>query len=332
MGVLFSCAIPLYNARQTLERAARSVLDQELDDLELLLIDDGSTDGSGAVCEALAAADRRVRVLHRTKSGVAAARNAALDAARGEYLTFVDADDVLRPGALAAAAAALDGGGKDLVSYSFCWREGDRVIPAEYPPFSCDQAGFWQHFAGYYQSNQFFSLCNKVYRLALIRSAGLRFDESLRTGEDVAFNFAFFSLARSFAHLGGCRYESWIYPATLTRSATLDNLENSQRVLDQLAAFLQRCGHSELAAPIIEAQRPHDALSFYTLLLDSSKPYAPAQRREGLAKLFQSPVWYPALLRGVRELPGLYGTWLALAARLKSPALACLPLRLRGKM
>ena len=328
MAPLLSCAMPVYNARATLARAAESVLGQDFADLELLLVDDGSTDGSAALCDVFAQKDRRVRVLHRKNGGAAAARNTALDAAAGEYLTFADADDVLLPGACSALAAAL-GQKPDLASFGFCWRDGGKTTPAAYPPFACGKAGLWEHFPGYYRANQFFPLWNKAYRLALIRQAGLRFDQSLRTGEDVAFNFEYFLHAQSFVHLGGCRYEYWVYPSTLTHAATLDNLETSQRVLDQLAAFLRAAGQSRLAGPLIEAQRPHDAASFYTLLLDRTKPYTPAQRAAGLETLFQSPVWYPALLRGLGGVPGLYGAWLRLAARLKSPALACLPLRLR---
>ena len=76
--------------------------------------------------------------------------------------------------------------------------------------------------------------------------------------------------------------------------------------------------------------RAHDAASFYTLLLDHTKPYPLEKRRAALAALFQNEVWYPALLKGLAKTPGLYGSYLRLAARAKSPALACLPLRLRG--
>ena len=131
-------------------------------------------------------------------------------------------------------------------------------------------------------------------------------------------------------HLGESFYEYWVHPSTLTHAATLDNLVTSQRVLDQMEAFVTAAGHPELAAPLIESQRPHDALSFYTLLLDRTKSYPLAKRKAALAALFESDVWYPALLKGLESIPGLYGKYLRLAARRKSPALACLPLRLRG--
>lgn len=95
-----SVIIPTFNNADTLPRACRSVLDQRGVDLELIIVDDGSTDRSGVLADALARADRRVHVIHQPNRGLSAARNAGIDAARGAHLAFLDADDVFRPGAL----------------------------------------------------------------------------------------------------------------------------------------------------------------------------------------------------------------------------------------
>lgn len=88
-----SVIIPVYNAAATLPATVRAVLAQTYADLELLLINDGSTDGSGAVCDGFA--DPRVRVFHQENQGVSAARNLGLSQAGGEYITFLDADDIV---------------------------------------------------------------------------------------------------------------------------------------------------------------------------------------------------------------------------------------------
>ncbi len=90
-----SIIIPVYNVRQWLEETVKSVLNQTFRDFELILIDDGSTDGSGGVCDTFASADCRVRVIHQDNAGVSAARNAGLDAAKGEYIGWVDSDDII---------------------------------------------------------------------------------------------------------------------------------------------------------------------------------------------------------------------------------------------
>lgn len=90
-----SIIIPVYNVRQWLEETVNSVLNQTFRDFELILVDDGATDGSGKLCDRLALADNRVRVIHQENAGVSAARNAGLDAAKGEYIGWVDSDDII---------------------------------------------------------------------------------------------------------------------------------------------------------------------------------------------------------------------------------------------
>lgn len=91
---LVSVIIPVYNVQDFLRECLNSVVHQSYSNLEILLIDDGSTDASGEICDEYARSDARVRVIHKSNGGQASARNAALELARGEFLTFVDSDDV----------------------------------------------------------------------------------------------------------------------------------------------------------------------------------------------------------------------------------------------
>ena len=100
-----SVIIPCYRAAATLRRAVDSALTGAPADLEVLLVDDGSPDDTGALCDELAAADPRVRALHRENGGAGAARNTGLDAAHGDWVLFLDADDALLPGLWAALDA-----------------------------------------------------------------------------------------------------------------------------------------------------------------------------------------------------------------------------------
>lgn len=98
---LVSVVMPVYNVVDYVEAAVRSLLDQTMGDFELLIVDDGSTDGSAQACDRLAAQDARVRVFHRENHGAPAARNFAMDRARGTWLYFMDADDWVEPDMLA---------------------------------------------------------------------------------------------------------------------------------------------------------------------------------------------------------------------------------------
>jgi glycosyltransferase involved in cell wall biosynthesis len=98
--MMISVIVPVYNAEKYLARCIDSVLGQTLPELELILVDDGSKDGSGAMCDRYAARDSRVRVIHKANAGVSAARNDGLAAARGEFIAFCDNDDFYAPAML----------------------------------------------------------------------------------------------------------------------------------------------------------------------------------------------------------------------------------------
>lgn len=94
---LLSVIVPVYKVEEYLDECIRSIVSQTYENLELLLVDDGSPDRSGEICDAWAAKDSRVRVIHKENAGAGAARNAALDAAKGELIGFVDSDDYIAP-------------------------------------------------------------------------------------------------------------------------------------------------------------------------------------------------------------------------------------------
>ena len=92
---LISVVIPVYNIEEYLERCVNSICAQTYPNLEILLVDDGSTDGSGALCDALAEKDTRIRVFHKVNGGSSSARNVGVAQARGDYIGFVDSDDYI---------------------------------------------------------------------------------------------------------------------------------------------------------------------------------------------------------------------------------------------
>lgn len=94
---LISVIVPVYNVSAYLDRCMQSLVGQTYRNLEIILVDDGSTDNSGQLCDLWAEKDSRIRVIHRKNNGLSQARNTGLDAATGEYITFVDSDDILSP-------------------------------------------------------------------------------------------------------------------------------------------------------------------------------------------------------------------------------------------
>ena len=94
---LISVLVPLYNVAPYLSTCIDSIINQTYSNLEILLVDDGSTDESGSICDSYAAKDKRIRVIHKKNEGQAVARNLCIEKASGEYLLFVDSDDFITP-------------------------------------------------------------------------------------------------------------------------------------------------------------------------------------------------------------------------------------------
>ena len=103
-----SIVIPIYNKEAYVEVCLKSLLEQDFQDFELIAVDDGSTDGSGDLCDRMAAKDQRIRVIHQKNGGVTAARRRGVEEARGRYIMFVDADDMLLPHAMRVLHAVIE--------------------------------------------------------------------------------------------------------------------------------------------------------------------------------------------------------------------------------
>ena len=132
MDGLISVIIPVYNVAAYLPQCLDSVLNQDYEALEVIVIDDGSKDASGAICDAYAEKDSRVKVIHQKNAGAAAAKNAGLRMATGEYLTFVDSDDYLEPNVYGYMVDVLRSEQADAAQFAFrdVWRgrSEDRII------------------------------------------------------------------------------------------------------------------------------------------------------------------------------------------------------------
>ena len=111
---LLSIIVPVYKVENYLQKCIDSILAQTFTDFELILVEDGSPDGCPALCDAAAAKDARIRVLHQKNGGLSAARNAGLDVARGEWIGFVDSDDYIAPEMYETLYKAVQSTGADL--------------------------------------------------------------------------------------------------------------------------------------------------------------------------------------------------------------------------
>lgn len=191
-----SVIMPVYNAAAHLESAIRSVLDQTLKDLELILVDDGSTDGSAALCNAAAASDARVRAVHQPNGGICAARNKGLELAAGEYISFCDDDDAFLPDFLAAAYRTAREEKADLVRMDYRLFRSDadgHEFELRHPAGEAcrlDRENNPQGYGSFLRASGPLFVWNALYRREAL--GDLRFDTRCRRGvEDFVFNAAF---------------------------------------------------------------------------------------------------------------------------------------------
>lgn len=197
---IVSIIVPVYNAEKTIQRCVESILGQDFQDFELLLIDDGSQDASGALCDAFAQRDARVRVLHKENGGVSAARNLGLSQAQGVYLQFLDSDDWITADATTMLVRTAREYQCDLVISDFYRVVGDRVSHKgdiqEDTVLSREEyaAHMMERPADFYYG----VLWNKLYRREIVERHHLRMNPEISWCEDFMFNLEYIRYAERF--------------------------------------------------------------------------------------------------------------------------------------
>lgn len=182
-----SIIVPVYNSEPYLKRCVDSILEQTFKDYELILVDDGSPDRCGEICDEYAAADRRVMAIHKDNDGVSSARNAGLDAAEGEYVLFCDSDDYLNPGILEYAAGICESGA-DICMFGFARvnEEGVLYKSSISENFLCCADEIEENaYVELVEKNYITGVWAKLISRSLIN--GKRFNTSLCFGEDMVF-------------------------------------------------------------------------------------------------------------------------------------------------
>lgn len=234
---MVSIIIPVYNVQDYLARCVDSVLTQTYTDLEIILVDDGSIDISGDICDEYALHDARVRVIHKENGGLSDARNAGLDVARGNYVAFIDADDYVHPSFVELLLKTINETGAQIAVST--WQElkdGDKPRKVKTKRPRCTILTQEEAISSvFYQKKFNHSACSRIFETQLFNN--LRFPEGMLY-EDLAIIYPLLCKVEKVALINTPMYYymhrqgSIITTMSLRRTHVLDHIE---RIEDQVA-------------------------------------------------------------------------------------------------
>ncbi len=222
-----SVIIPVFRTEQYLEKCVRSVINQTYKNLEIILVDDGSDDSSGALCDSLAAQDSRILVIHKENGGLSSSRNAGIEKAAGDYISFADSDDFMEPDMIEYLLSAES----DIACCSHFIVNGGKKIPA--PGFdkktvmNADEA-VKELFKDEKLKNY---VWNKLFKREFFDD--VRFPEGMNF-EDIPTTYRLFMKAQSVTVLPGCKYNYVSRPSAISKTVSIPNL------FDRFNAHLMR--------------------------------------------------------------------------------------------
>ena len=198
---LVSIIVPIYNAAMDMVPCLESIKHQRYQNLEVLLVNDGSSDASLEICRMYARLDPRVIIIDKENTGVSGTRNAAIERARGKYLQFVDSDDQLDPNATRLLVEAAEETQADLVICNYCsvMPDGKTMVHGFMQPYTrMDKAQFARCLMEEPASFYYGVMWNKLYRREIIMAHDIRCDEEFTWSEDMLFNLSYIRYADSF--------------------------------------------------------------------------------------------------------------------------------------
>lgn len=264
---MISVIIPVYNTKQYLRSCLDSILSQTYSDLELLFIDDGSTDGSAELLDSFKERDDRIRVIHQENAGVSAARNRGLSEARGDYITFVDSDDTLEPDMYETLLGLVQEYGVDIAHCSYNRVEENRIKPVGNTGnrFLQNREEALECFlAGKLYSA---SCWNKLYARRLFE--GVRFRQDIKMSEDLLVNIAVFNQVSRSVFWDICKYN---YLSSETSACR--NTPSIRKAADHIAVARELCTQFEKKCqfPLAQKRLLNALLSAYKAQIYAPNP------------------------------------------------------------
>ena len=277
-----SIIVPVYNGENVLKRCVDSLLKQDADDFEVILVNDGSRDGSQAIAEAYAEKDPRVRAVYKENGGVSSARNRGLEEATGEYIRFVDVDDWLPMESTKLLVREMESSGADLAIGDF-YRVVDENVSQKGSidkPGVMDRRQYADQMMRTPADLYYGVLWNKIYRKEIIDRYEVRMDEHISYSEDMIFNLEYLIHAETISVL-----KAPVYYYVRTKGSLVEqnmNLNSAVRMKKSVIGY-----YNEFYKSVFDTRSYQERLPvIYGYLLSFSTdalsiPFAPGTRKLG---------------------------------------------------
>lgn len=197
---LVSIIVPVYNTENYLCRCIDSILSQTYENIEVILIDDGSRDSSPSICDSYADHDSRIRVFHLENGGVSAARNYGMSVMRGDYFIFLDSDDWLESNTVSSALELIERAETDIGVYNFIFEQSNGPQILQIPDGKFTVYELFKDKDTVLITNSFIaSPCNKIYRTSIVRENNINFKIGVKFAEDFIFNLTYLQYSETLA-------------------------------------------------------------------------------------------------------------------------------------
>lgn len=228
-----SIIIPVYNIEKYIRECLDSVVSQTYKNLEIIIVDDGSTDNSGAICDEYVSQDKRIKVIHQTNAGAANAKNTALDQVTGEYVAFVDSDDYVSEDWISTMYQSMRHYNADIVECGFDkvfkYQIINSVVYMEEMVYSPKD-----YFEQYFEHWESVLFCNKLFRASLFKK--LRFRVERRCIDDEFFTYKAISLADKIV-----RIKEVLYHYRQRKTSAMHQIEHALQITDDsLEVLIER--------------------------------------------------------------------------------------------
>lgn len=274
MNELISVIIPVYNVEQYVESCLNSVINQSYFNLEIILVDDGSTDKSGEICDQYALKDSRIKVIHEENAGLGEARNRGLRIASGDYICFVDSDDWIEEDYCKELVKAAERTNSDIAicGYNECFKDG-KTPKVKYDDCFTTTGKEILHYTMTANSKYWFniSVWNKLYKREII--SGLWFKS--RVYEDIMYNAGSMYRANKIAYINQClyNYRTNREGSIISKGFQRKTIEFEMKFKEERVEFFKRKNEIKLARDA-EAVVIHDKLLYYAFMSLSKDNYS----------------------------------------------------------